>query len=121
MHQRNKTWFLVTFILLAAVWTLAQTAAPAPQSNAPAATQPPSQQTTPAQAAPQQPAAGQTPSQPAGGQPQQEEPAPAPAPNQPGDTVQVPPGEAPSGQQNDVYIFKKEVDEVTLHATVVDD
>ncbi len=45
-----------------------------------------------------------------------------PAPNQPGDTVQVPPrGEAPETQQGDVFVFKKEVDEVTLHATVVDD
>ena len=57
---------------------------------------------------------------PAAGQSQ--EPAPAPAPNQPGDTVQVPAqqGQAPSGEENNVYIFKKEVDEVTLHATVVD-
>jgi VWFA-related protein len=56
-----------------------------------------------------------------GAQPQ--EPAPAPAPNQPGDTVQVPApqGQAPEAQHDDVYIFKKEVDEVTLHATVVDD
>lgn len=55
---------------------------------------------------------------------QQEETAPpANAPNQPGDTIQVPThqGEAPQSQNNDVYIFKKEVDEVTLHATVVDD
>jgi VWFA-related protein len=36
--------------------------------------------------------------------------------------VQVPqPGEAPEEQQGDVYVFKKQVDEVTLHATVVDD
>ncbi len=43
-------------------------------------------------------------------------------PNQPGDTAQAPQqGEAPEAQQGDVYIFKKEVDEVTLHATVVDD
>ncbi len=35
--------------------------------------------------------------------------------------MQVPAqGEAPSSQSGDVYIFKKEVDEVTLHATVVD-
>jgi Ca-activated chloride channel homolog len=53
----------------------------------------------------------------------QEEAAPIPpAPNQPGDTVQVPQsGEAPTAQQGDVYVFRKEVDEVTLHATVVDD
>lgn len=118
MHQRNKTYLVVTFILLAATWMLAQTGAPAPQSNAPAATQEPSTQAAPPA---QQPATGQNPSQPAGQPPQEETPAPAPAPNQPGDTVQVPQGEAPSGQQNDVYIFKKEVDEVTLHATVVDD
>ncbi len=31
------------------------------------------------------------------------------------------PGEAPESQQGDVYVFKKEVEEVTLHATVVDD
>ena len=30
-------------------------------------------------------------------------------------------GQAPAAEQGDVYIFKKEVDEVTLHATVVDD
>jgi len=112
MHRRNRTYLVVTFILLAAMWMLAQSGAPAPQTSVPAATPPPAQQAPPAQ----------NPSQPAG-QPQQEEPAPAPAPNQPGDTVQVPAqqGQAPSGEENNVYIFKKEVDEVTLHATVVDD
>ena len=45
-----------------------------------------------------------------------------PAPSQPGDTVQVPQqGEEPTVQQGDVFVFRKEVDEVTLHATVVDD
>jgi len=112
MHRRNRTYLVVTFILLAAMWMLAQSGAPASQTGVPAATPPPGQQAPPAQ----------NPSQPAG-QPQQEEPAPAPAPNQPGDTVQVPAqqGQAPSGEENNVYIFKKEVDEVTLHATVVDD
>ena len=112
MHRRNRTYLVVTFILLAAMWMLAQSGAPASQTGVPAATPPPGQQAPPAQ----------NPSQPAG-HPQQEEPAPAPAPNQPGDTVQVPAqqGQAPSGEENNVYIFKKEVDEVTLHATVVDD
>jgi len=55
------------------------------------------------------------------GSEQEESPAPPPAPNQPGDTVQVPQGQAPAAERNDVYIFRKEVDEVTLHATVVDD
>jgi Ca-activated chloride channel family protein len=35
--------------------------------------------------------------------------------------VQVPAGQAPESQSGDVFVFKKEVDEVTLHATVVDD
>ncbi len=87
----------------------AQTAAPSSQPATPPATQQPS-------AVPPQ-----TQQQPASGQTQQEEPAPAPAPNQPGDTIQVPAGQAPESEKNDVYIFKKEVDEVTLHATVVDD
>jgi VWFA-related protein len=71
------------------------------------------QQTAPAQAPP---ASGPD-------QSSQQEAAPLPpAPNQPGDTVQVPQsGEAPAAQQGDVFVFRKEVEEVTLHATVVDD
>ncbi len=42
--------------------------------------------------------------------------------NQPGDTVQLPQeGQAPDSQEGGVFVFKKEVEEVTLHATVVDD
>ena len=45
-----------------------------------------------------------------------------PPANQPGDTVQVPQeGQAPDSQEGGVFVFKKEVEEVTLHATVVDD
>jgi Ca-activated chloride channel homolog len=107
MHRRNNcSPVLIALIFLVGTWLSAQTGSSAPQQtgNMPAAQQPSS---TPA---PQQ-----------GTQPQ--EPAPSPAPNQPGDTVQVPApqGQAPEGQHDDVYIFKKEVDEVTLHATVVDD
>ncbi|HWR14979.1 MAG TPA: VWA domain-containing protein [Terriglobales bacterium] len=45
------------------------------------------------------------------------------APNQPGDTVQVPAqqGQAPSREDDGVFVFKKDVEEVQLHATVVDD
>ena len=92
-------------------WLIAQQSAP------PATT--PQQSGSGAQAAPQQtaPASGQNPQQP-----QEETPPPANAPNQPGDTIQVAPqGQPPSSQNNDVFVFKKEVDEVTLHATVVDD
>jgi Mg-chelatase subunit ChlD len=42
--------------------------------------------------------------------------------NQPGDTVEVPQqGQSPDSQEGGVFVFKKEVEEVTLHATVVDD
>ena len=108
MHRRNNNFFLlIAILLLTGTWLAAQnTGAPA----TPPATPQPS-------AVPQQ---SQT---PAASQGQEQSPPPAPAPNQPGDTVQVPvqQGQAPSGEQNNVYIFKKEVDEVTLHATVVDD
>jgi len=100
MHPRNSAVLLViASVLSLGSWLAAQNAsAPAQQPNA----------TT---AAPQ----------PATGRDQQSAPPPA-APNQPGDTVQVPDqGQAPVAQHDDVYVFKKEVDEVTLHATVVDD
>ncbi len=56
---------------------------------------------------------------PANSQPQTPQ-SPAAAP---GDAAQTPAqqGEAPESQQGDVFVFKKEVDEVTLHATVQDD
>ena len=114
MHQRTSYCvLLITTILLLGSWALSQSA-PAQPANQPEMTPPAApgvtQQTAPAtgNSAP----ANQTPDQ---------QPIPK-APNQPGDTVQVPsPGQAPSAQSGDVYIFKKEVDEVTLHATVVDD
>ncbi len=91
--------------------------------NSTAPVQPPqsgSAASQPAAPAPGPPA--QTPPANAPAQSSEQEPAPlSQAPNQPGDTVQVPQGQAPEVQQGDVYVFKKEVDEVTLHATVVDD
>lgn len=45
-----------------------------------------------------------------------------PPANQPGDSVQLPQqGQSPDSQEGGVFIFKKEVEEVTLHATVVDE
>ena len=99
-------------VLLLGTWLAAQNSPPPPSPDASSAQQ---QSGTPTQAAPAQPQSGSAPNS---------EGAPvAPAPNQPGDTIQVPTqqGEAPSSEHNDVFVFKKEVDEVTLHATVVDD
>lgn len=70
----------------------------------------PPEQQAPANPAPQQP--GQGPAQQ------------APPPNQPGSTVQIPSqqqGQAPDANEGGVFVFRKQVEEVTLHATVVDD
>ncbi len=109
---------------------------PAPPQQAPAQ-QPASE--APAQAQPTQPAtAPQQPSdtqqQPVQGQPgaaaqkpesRQPEGAaqqPVQAPNQPGDTVRVPAQpQEPARNDSGVFVFKKDVEEVVLHATVVDD
>jgi len=83
-----------------------------------------------AQAPTQQPSTQAAPNQqPADQQPAQTAPAtgqgaPTDAPNQPGNTVQVPAqqqGQSPNREDNGVFVFKKEVEEVQLHATVVDE
>ncbi len=122
MLLRNRSYFLaLAFILLLGTWLIAQdsTAPAQPGSAQPQASSPATVQNSQSDQAPQQ----QSAPPPQNTQQQEETPPPANAPNQPGDTIQVPThqGEAPQSQNNDVYIFKKEVDEVTLHATVVDD
>jgi hypothetical protein len=106
MHRRNKTYrWLSSLIFLLGTWLAAQTTQ---NPAAPPATQNPAAPpvTSGAANANQQPAsAGQS-------------PAAANPSDQSGQAA--PQGEAPSAEQNNVYIFKKEVDEVTLHATVVD-
>jgi VWFA-related protein len=48
--------------------------------------------------------------------------SPSAQPAQPSDTVQIPPSnQEPARNDEGVYIFKKDVDEVVLHATVLDD
>jgi VWFA-related protein len=115
MHLRNKSYLpLVTAVLLLGTWLAAQNSTTQNQTPNNGVNSPPAQ--SGAQGAPAQPQSGSAPS-PAG---TQESPV-APAPNQPGDTVQIPQGQAPAAEHDDVFVFKKEVDEVTLHATVVDD
>ncbi|HEV8524149.1 MAG TPA: VWA domain-containing protein [Terriglobales bacterium] len=95
MHPRNK-FPIAAFFLIIAVSIAAQTAPPAqgPQPASP-------------------PGGSQTPSE-------QQAPTSQP-PQQPGDTVQVPnqQGEVEQGDSG-VFVFKKEVEEVVLHATVID-
>jgi len=55
------------------------------------------------------------------GQPPSQQPTNTPPTNPSGDASQSSQGQEPETRSGDVYVFKKEVDEVTLHATVVDD
>src|ERR1700757_4744934 len=58
-------------------------------------------------------------------QPATSQPMPGDAPNQPGNTVQVPAGQqqgtAVERQGDEGFIIRKKVEEVVLHATVIDD
>ena len=113
MHRRNSHVFL--FIVLFFSFVLCAAA----------------QNTTPAQAtpqtSPQQPQGprGSTPAQPSGQQPTQPgEPSSAPQQGQQPAAPGGPPAEAgqsPESNEGGVFVFKKEVNEVVLHATVVDD
>ncbi len=84
------------------------------------------QQSQPAQTPPAQPQATapaqDTPVQPGSAPPSQPPTQQGTAP-QPGNAQQSQPqlGTAPSRQEGDVFVFRKEVEEVQLHATVIDD
>ena len=107
MPRVNKSLVLLT-LLACAVGLSAQQQAP---SSTPIGSQEPMSQPPVAHPNPQPPANA----------PQQ---APSNPPNQPGDTVRVPqqqqPG-TPVDQESGAFIIRKNVQEVTLHATVVDD
>ena len=107
---------LMGSVLCLGAWMAAQNPA-IPGQPVPAGSEA-GQQTAPAQNPPAQAPPANAPAQSG-----QQDAAPLPpAPSQPGDTVQVPQqGEEPTVQQGDVFVFRKQVDEVTLHATVVDD
>lgn len=118
MHLRNKAYILAAILSLCGWSALGQVPA---QSSAPQEVVVPRDQ-APGPA----PAQGQPAQQPQT-QPEQEPQTPAtPPPNQPGNTVQLPAeqqsgGVNPSSENNGVFVFKKQVEEVILHATVVDD
>ena len=85
-----------------------QAANPTPNSAGTSQQQPP---------AGQQPAEAPPPAQPGAGPQQQSAPQGAPQQGQPGAEA----GQQPEGNDNSVFVFKKEVEEVVLHATVLDD
>jgi len=112
MHRRNSHVFL--FIVLFFSFVLCAAA----------------QNTTPAQAtpqtSPQQPQGprGSTPAQPSEQSPTQPgQPSSAPQGQQPAAPGGPPTeaGQSPESNEGGVFVFKKEVNEVVLHATVVDD
>ena len=121
MHPRNSLpTRIITGTVVVAALVFSGLALPRTSSAQDSSRQNPSAQnsSTPSPAAPGQAPADQP---PAGGQT-------APAPAQPpaeqapaGQTPAPPSGESPSATDNGVFVFHKDVAEVTLHATVVDD
>jgi len=122
MHLRNSRVLILLFtFILFSIGTGAQSASPQAPATAPAQT-PDASQTSVGQSEPQgppppihptQPAADQTQPPPdQGGQPQGQ----APAQGQ-----QAPDQGPPPDNEGGGFVFKAEVQEVTLHATVVDD
>ena len=118
--RRRNSYSPVLFLFFFAIFSMAHAqtqSAPPAQS---AQTNPPAQ-TEPSNAVPA-PATGQA-------APGNSQAQPAPAPGDSGNAPSAPAGnnggqsgaEAPNGEDNGVFVFKKQVEEVVLHATVVDD
>ena len=120
MPRLNKILFVpLVLCCVLAVWAQQSSAPPSTSIGSQQPQQPPVM-TPPPSSAPAQNAPAQQQGAPAETQQQPISPPPA---NQPGDTVRVPAqqGQAPSSQEGGVFVFRKQVEEVTLHATVVDD
>jgi VWFA-related protein len=131
MHLRNKTYLLFVVPLLCVLVTFAA-AQTAPSSQSQSSQQPtydvPSPDPQPANNAPAPPPANApAATAPAGNTPANQVPTgdnrPAPqSPNQPTDTIRVQnQPQSPETGSNGVYLFKTQVQEVFLHASVVDD
>ncbi len=107
MLRRNNYVFPLFLILLITFATLGvaqNTSAPAgTQAPAPASTTPPESTQAPAVSPQSSPASAEQ------------------SPSQAPDAAQPPLQQSPDNNNGDVFVFKKEVDEVVLHATVVDD
>lgn len=106
---RLNRWFVPMVVLLFALSVLAQQQQTPPNTSI-GSQEPMSQPPVARPPSPQQPA--------------QPEPTPSRPPNQSSDTGQVPQaqqGQAPDQNEGGIFVFKKQVEEVMLHATVVDD
>jgi len=120
MHRRNSlpNWILtgIVFVVVAGLVSSGPARAQTSLSQAP--------QTQPSPPAPAPSAQAPADQPPAGGQATgpQAPPSAGEAPAAKPPAGQTPSsGELPSATDNGVFVFRKEVDEVTLHATVVDD
>jgi len=94
MHLRNRSWYGFLVVLL--FFFPAALAQNPPATQAPPPSGPPSSQAPPASSAPASPT-----------------PNPGPGAQQS--------GQSPQGEDNGVFVFKKQVEEVVLHATVYDE
>ncbi len=107
MLRRNNyvfPFFLILLITFATLGVAQNTSAPAgTQAPAPASTTPPESTQAPAVSPQSSPASAEQ------------------SPSQAPDAAQPPLQQSPDNNNGDVFVFKKEVDEVVLHATVVDD
>jgi Ca-activated chloride channel homolog len=99
MHRRNDL-LLLSFVLTSLLFANSQTPSGQPANAHPASTQPSS-------------AVGQDPS------PQSTPQSQPPAPTSPPGDQTVGPGQSPD-TDNGTFVFKKQVEEVVLHATVID-
>src|SRR5580700_1759704 len=124
--RNNRVPLLVVFLLSTAIACRHQTVAAAVPE---AATQPPQSQNQAAQSPAAQTSSPQSPSpqsqgsepQNQPGQPNQSQPNQAQPPQgQPGQSQQTQ-GQGQSSNDSGVFVFKKEVEEVVVHATVMDD
>src|SRR6266567_4318008 len=114
MHPRNSLFTRIltgiVFVVMAGLLFSGPGLTQTSSSQTPS-TQPPAPQSAQGSAHPDQPAPS-SPAAPAQTSPSGQVPA-----SQPGSSA----GESPSSTDNGVFVFRKEVDEVTLHATVVDE
>src|ERR1700759_269290 len=127
MHLRNKFYLLLVASLVCVLIGVAAAQTSQSQQSSQGTYDVPSPDPQPANNTQPAPATAPANNVPAGNNPAQvptgdvNHPAP-PAPNQPTDTVRVPTqAQNPEQTAGGGYLFKKQVQEVFLHASVVDD
>jgi VWFA-related protein len=122
--RNNRVFFLAIALVFISLSGFSQTPTSSGASSTAPATGTASQSSTPQPAGQQQGTTQPQASQPgAQGQPASQGPQSGNQAGQPAQATPPAQGQAPENEQGDngVFVFKKEVEEVTLHATVVDE